>query len=64
MTGRGTWCCGLVEAVVMGQSLDLMILEAFSNLNDPMILFYIKKSFLNKKIKATKVWGLFLAEDG
>lgn len=48
----------------MGQSLDLMILEAFSNLNDPMILFYIKKSFLNKKIKATKVCGLFLAEDG
>lgn len=34
VTGRGTWCYGLLDMVVFGQQLDLMIFEVFSNLID------------------------------
>ena len=36
----GTSGYGLVSMVVLGGWLDLMILEIFSNLNNPMILLY------------------------
>lgn len=40
LTGHGTWCYGLVERLVVGQRLDLMIFKVFSNLNEPVNLFY------------------------
>lgn len=36
--GHGTQCSGLIDKVVFSPRLDMMILEVFANLNDPMIL--------------------------
>lgn len=38
MTGHGTQGSGLVDKVVFGQRFDSTILEAFSNLNNSLIL--------------------------
>lgn len=38
MTARGSQCSVLGDKLGMGHRLDLMILELFSNLNDPGIL--------------------------
>lgn len=38
MTGRGTYCHGLVDKVVISQHLDSTKLEVFSNLIESVIL--------------------------
>lgn len=55
-TGRGTWCYGLVDKVVIGQRLDLVILEIFSNLNDS-----VKNRFLPtpKSLRTPKAPRMF-----
>lgn len=40
MTGHGTRCSGLVNVVVLGQRLDLMVMEVFSILNGSTILHF------------------------
>lgn len=55
--GRGTQCTGLIDKVVFSPRLDIMILEVFVNLNDPMILSYKSisefRGFFKKSTKCT-----------
>lgn len=45
-SGHDTWCYGRVDRVVIGQRLDSMILEVFSNLNDSVTLGFSVILFL------------------
>lgn len=60
MTAHGTSCNALCDVVVFGQSLDLIILEIFSNFIDSMIYLLLLKELISVKLLKSALPALLL----